>query len=170
MMSSDIIHEMMHFNSGNKSILVCTLTQTTREYNFTASQRARRPLRNGQARKLPEEETSQRWETKSVEELKLTQAPESLSFCFVTSSQNFLPILGGKRGLPQPAHDAPTGPTGASELLSAEHGGATSREMNSLPAREEAARPWRKDSGADIFFVICLPYHWWCIQAPSWEE
>ena len=51
---------------------------------------------------------------------------------------------------------------GVSGLLSAENKGVTRREINSLPApRDEVARPWRSDGGADIFFVICLPYHWW---------
>lgn len=58
MMSSDIIHEMMYFNSGNKSSIVCPLTQTIREYNFMASQCAQSSSERGQARKLPEKETS----------------------------------------------------------------------------------------------------------------
>lgn len=59
MMSSDIIHEMMHFSSGNKGIVVCSLIQTGRDYKFMVFPCAQ-SSKTGQARKLPKEETSQR--------------------------------------------------------------------------------------------------------------
>lgn len=102
-----------------------------------------------------------------MEKDKLPQAPTFVSRCRISSvtlSQDFPPTPGGKQGrrcvLPSTCHLARR--VGVAELLSAEKEGAASmRERNSLPAREGVARPWRNDSGADIFFVICLPYHWW---------